>query len=106
MIELAPDAPGRLACGRSGLPLLARCACGHRRTVPFRLLKTHDNDTTPLRSRPFRCPTCRSTEPPVLFAFDDFAEFDRIRADAMPPRGPTTAPTSPSAKGESASEPI
>jgi hypothetical protein len=48
MIEIARDAPASAACGRSGLPLLAICPNGHRRTVPFRLLKTSDGDRTPL----------------------------------------------------------
>jgi hypothetical protein len=35
MIEIPRDAPGSVACGRSGLPLLATCSNGHRRLVPL-----------------------------------------------------------------------
>ena len=49
------DAPGSIACGRRALPLLAICPSGHRRTVPFRLLKTSDTDRSPLYGRPFKC---------------------------------------------------
>jgi len=48
MIEIARDAPGSVACGRSGRPLLAVCSSGHRRMIPFRLLKTSETDRTPL----------------------------------------------------------
>ena len=51
MIAIPRDAPGSVACGRSGLPLLAICSSGHRRTVPFRLLKTSEDDRTPLYGR-------------------------------------------------------
>ncbi len=63
MIEIPQDAPGSVACGRSGLPLLATCPNGHRRMIPFRLLKTGDDDRTPVYGRPFRCKAracCRS----------------------------------------------
>jgi hypothetical protein len=55
-------APGSIACGRSGLPLLASCGNGHRRLIPFRLLKTRDDDRTPLYGRPFKCRTCGNRE--------------------------------------------
>ena len=75
MLELARDAPGSVACGRSGLPLLAACPNGHRRTVPFRLLKTSDDDRTPLYAWPFKCKTCGSAEV-TLFAIDSQAELE------------------------------
>jgi hypothetical protein len=53
--------------GRSGLPLLAFCSNGHRRMIPFRLLKTGDDDRTPLYGRPFKCKACGSLEPPRVF---------------------------------------
>jgi hypothetical protein len=53
MITIPRDAPASVACGRSGLPLLAICLTGHRRLVPFRLLKVSDGDRTPLYARPF-----------------------------------------------------
>lgn len=74
MIELAPDAPGKVACGRSGLPLLAICPCGRKRTVPFRSLKTNDDDTTPLYGRPFKCKACGSHDV-TLFAIETTAEL-------------------------------
>jgi hypothetical protein len=55
MIEISRDAPGSVACGRSGLPLLAVCPCGRRRLIPFRLLKTSEIDRTPIYARPFKC---------------------------------------------------
>jgi hypothetical protein len=92
MIEIPRDAPGSVACGRSGLPLLATCPAGHRRTVPFRLLKTSESDRTPLYGRPFRCKACGSPEV-TLFAIEDQIELAAIqRALAGPPK-PAEAPT-------------
>jgi hypothetical protein len=62
MIEIPRDATGSVACGRSGLPLLAMCPNGHRRMIPFRLLKTGPADRTPLYGRPFKCRVCGSLE--------------------------------------------
>ena len=63
-----------------------------RRTAPFRLLKTHDGDTTRLYGRPFKCRSYGSREV-TLFLIYDQAELDEIRrALAEPPR-PTQAPT-------------
>lgn len=90
MIELPKDAPGRAACGRSGLPLLAVCPGGHRRAVPFRLLKTDNDDATPLFGRPFRCPKCSSPEV-RLFAFERTSElwaFQQQRDAEEPPPPP------------------
>jgi hypothetical protein len=86
MIQIARDAPGSTACGRSGLPLLAICPNGHRRTVPFRLLKTSEIDRTPIYGRPFKCRVCDSAEV-TLFAIESQAELDEIQhAMAGPPR--------------------
>jgi hypothetical protein len=54
MIAIPRDAPGSVACGRSGLPILAICPIGHNRLLPFRLLKTSETDRTPLYGRPFK----------------------------------------------------
>ncbi len=88
MIELPSDALGKAACGRSGLPLLAVCPCGARRTVPFLRLKTHDDDATPLYGRPFKCRLCGRSAV-TLFAFETLAELaaiqaERARSDAPP----------------------
>ena len=91
MIQIDRDAPGAVACGRSGLPLLAICPNGHRRTVPFRLLKTSEDDWTPLYGRPFRCRGCGSPEV-VLFAVESQAELDKVRS-SLPPRDVVLAPT-------------
>ena len=95
MIAIPQDAPASVACGRSGLPLLAVCPMGHRRTAPFRLLKTSENDTTLLYGRPYRCRQCDSPEV-TLFAVESQAELDDLRrAIAGPPkstRAPTTHP--------------
>ena len=95
MIEIPRDAPGSIACGRSGLPLLAICSNGHRRTIPFRLLKTGNDDRTPLYGRPFKCKACGSREV-TLFAIQSQAELDEVQgARAGPPqaaRAPTTHP--------------
>jgi hypothetical protein len=92
MIEAPRCAPGAVACGRSGLPLLATCPAGHRRTVPFRLLKTSESDRTPLYGRPFRCKACGSPEV-TLSAIEDQIELAAIqRALAGPPK-PAEAPT-------------
>jgi hypothetical protein len=92
MIEIPRDAPGSVACGRSGLPLLAVCPGGHRRLVPFRLLKTGDGDRTPVYGRPFKCKACGRVEV-TLFAIESQAELDEVqRATAGPPQ-PARAPT-------------
>lgn len=75
MIELPRDAPGSAACGRSGLPLLAVCPAGHRRTIPFRRLQTGPGDATPIYGRPFECRECGSAEV-TLFALEMQAELD------------------------------
>ena len=62
MTAIPRDAPGSVACGRSGLPLLAICPIGHNRLVPFRLLKTSETNRTPLYGRPFKCRACGSRE--------------------------------------------
>jgi hypothetical protein len=85
MIQIARDAPGSIACGRSGLPLLAICPNGHRRTVPFRLLKTSEHDRTPLYGRPFKCRECGSREIAALYAIEPQAELDELRQVPLPP---------------------
>lgn len=92
MIEIPKDAPGSAACGRSGLPLLAICNCGRRRTVPFRLLKTGDEDPTPLYGRPFKCKECGSREV-TLFAIESQAELDAVRDSLARPNYLPSAPT-------------
>jgi hypothetical protein len=95
MIEIPRDAPGSIACGRSGLPLLASCGNGHRRLIPFRLLKTRDDDRTPLYGRPFKCRTCGSREV-ALFNIGSRAELDAVRATMPKADEPARAPTTPS----------
>jgi hypothetical protein len=89
MLEIARDAPGAVACGRSGLPLLAVCSSGHRRTIPFRLLKTSDDDRRPLYGRPFKCRTCGSREV-TLFDIESQAELVEVQR-SLEPRPPTKA---------------
>jgi hypothetical protein len=92
MIEIPQDAPGSIACGRSGLPLLATCSNGHRRMIPFRLLKTGPSDRTPLYARPFECKACGSREV-TLFAIESQAELDEIQQALPRPKQPAQAPT-------------
>jgi hypothetical protein len=92
MIPIPRDASGSVACGRSGLPLLAICPNGHRRTVPFRLLRTSEADRTPLYGRPFKCRTCGSAEV-TLFLIDDQGELDDIQCALAGPPQPAPAPT-------------
>jgi hypothetical protein len=92
MIEIPRDAPGSVAFRRSGLPLLAICPNGHRRTVPFRLLKTGPGDRTPLYARPFKCRACGSREV-TLFAVESHAELDAIQQAMAGPKQPAQAPT-------------
>jgi hypothetical protein len=92
MIAIPRDAPGAVACGRSGLPLLAICPCGRRRTVPFRLPKTSESDRTPVYGRPFKCRVCGSREV-MLLAIDDQAELDAVQKSLAGPRQPAQAPT-------------
>lgn len=91
MIELPKDAPGKAACGRSGLPLLARCACGHECTVPWLKLRTHDADETPLYGRRFKCQACGRRNQVTLFALETQAELTAIRMERARfalPKGP------------------
>jgi hypothetical protein len=92
MIAIPHDAPGSVACGRSGLPLLATCSNGHRRMIPFRLLKTRADDRTPLYGRPFKCKVCGSREV-TLFAIESQAELDAIQRAMAGPKQPAQAPT-------------
>jgi hypothetical protein len=91
-IEIPQDAPGSVACGRSGLPLLASCSNGHRRMIPFRLLKTGPDDRTPLYGQPFKCRTCGSREV-TLFAIESQAELDAVQQAMAGSNQPAQAPT-------------
>ncbi len=84
MIQLPPDAPGSAACGRSGLPLMAICPGGHRRSVPWRSLKTDNDDETPLYGRPFKCFVCGSRDV-TLFTIETQAELDAVRSTFLRP---------------------
>ena len=92
MIPIPQDAPGAIACGRSGLPLLAICPNDHRRFVPFIPLKTSEDDRTPIYGRPFRCRACASSAV-ALFLIESQAELDEIRRALGGPPQPTRAPT-------------
>lgn len=92
MIAISRDAPGSAACGRSGLPLLAICPSGHRRTVSFRRLATSEVDRTPLYGRPFKCRECGSPDVP-LFAIESQAQLDDVRRSFPSNQQPTQAPT-------------
>ena len=92
MIGIPRDAPGSVACGRSGLPLLAICPIGHNRPVAFRLLKTSEADRTPIYARPFKCRACGSREV-TLFAIESQAELVAIQQAMARPRQPAQAPT-------------
>ena len=92
MIEIPRDAPGSVACGRSGLPLLATCSNGHRRLIPFRVLKTGLDDRTQVYARPFKCKACGSREV-TLFAVESQAELDAIQQALAGPSQPAQAPT-------------
>ena len=56
--------------------MLAACSNGHRQLVPFRLLGTHDGDTTPLYGRPFKCRAYGSRDV-TLFYIESQAESMR-----------------------------
>jgi hypothetical protein len=75
--------------------LVASCSNGHRRLVPFRLLKTGPADRTPIYGRPFRCKACGRREV-TLFAIESQVELDEVQGGlAAPPqaaRAPTTHP--------------
>lgn len=91
MTPIARDAPASIACNRSGRPLLAVCGNGHRRLVPFRLLKASAEDRSPLYGRPFRCRTCGSRDV-ALWLVDDRAELEALLAELATP-APAVAPT-------------
>jgi hypothetical protein len=92
MIGIPRDAPGSVACGRSGLPLLAICPIGHNRLIPFRLLRTPETDRTPIYGRPFKCKACGSPEV-TLFAIESQAELDTVQRSLAGPPQPAQAPT-------------
>jgi hypothetical protein len=92
MIAIPRDAPGAVACGRGGLPLLAICPLGHNRLIPFRVLKTSDTDRAPLYGRPFKCKACGSREV-ILFSIDSQAELEAVRGALAGPPQPAQAPT-------------
>lgn len=66
------------------MPLLAICPTGHRRLVPFRLLKASDGDRTPLYGRLFKCPTCGTRDVASLCAIETLAELDELRPELLP----------------------
>jgi hypothetical protein len=92
MIAIPHDAPASVACGRSGLPLLAICPLGHNRLIPYRLLKTGPGDRTPLYGRPFRCKACGSREV-TLFAILSQAELEAVQTALAGPATPAQAST-------------
>lgn len=92
MIPISRESAGSIACGRSGLPLLAICPAGHRRTVPFRLLKTSDDDRTSLYGRPFKCRTCGSRKV-TLFAIQSQTELNEVRSELAGQKQRVEAPT-------------
>jgi hypothetical protein len=92
MIAIPRDAPGTVACGRSGLPLLAICPIGHNRLIPYRLLKTSETDRTPLYERPFKCKACGSREV-MLLAIESQDELAAIQQAMAGPKQPDQAPT-------------
>ena len=71
----------------------AACPCwrsaraGTAERFPFRLLKTSDDDRTPIYGRPFKCKACRSRDV-TLFAIDDHDELEAIQRANAGPRQP------------------
>jgi len=92
MRHLTIDAPGSAACGRSGLPLVALCGNDHRRLVPFRLLKTGNDDRSSLYGRPFVCKECGNRKV-TLFAIESQIELDALRRTQRQVDRPAVAPT-------------
>jgi hypothetical protein len=92
MIGIPRDAPGSVACGRSGWPLPAICPIGHNRLIPYRLLKTGPGDRTPIYGRPFKCRACGSRDV-TLFAIESQAELDAVQRAMAGPKRPAEAPT-------------
>jgi hypothetical protein len=60
--------------------------------IPFRLLKTRDDDRTPVYGRPFKCKTCGSPEV-TLFAVESQAELDAFQQAMARPKQSAQAPT-------------
>lgn len=101
MIKLPRTATGHDACGRSGLPLIALCPCGCRRSIPFRRLKTDFGDTTPLYGRPFQRFVCGSRDV-TLFALETKQDLDAVRSSLRypPETDERSAPTTHSKRQE------
>jgi hypothetical protein len=72
--------------------LLAVCSSGHRQTIPFRLLKTSDDDCTPVYGRPFKCKACGSREV-ALFSIESQAELDAVQSALAGPPQPARVPS-------------
>jgi hypothetical protein len=92
MHQIPRAAPGSYACSRSDLPLLGVCPNGHRRLIPFRLLRTNKDDRTPLYDRPFKCKECGSPKV-TLFAIESQGELEEVQRGLSPSIGSAEAPT-------------
>jgi hypothetical protein len=86
MIEVKRDANGRFVCMWSGRPLGAVCPCGHRATIPLRLLNVHEGDMSRVYDRPIVC-SKRGGRTMTLFVFISPEDMDVFRAD-FPPSPP------------------
>lgn len=82
MLEVARHANGRSVTTWSGRPLGAVCACGHRATIPLRLLKVDGGDMTRVYDRPIVCSKCGERRF-KLYIFRTPEEMDAFRT-ALP----------------------
>ena len=88
MLEVERHANGRSVTTWSGRPLGIVCACGHRATVPLRLLRVSSGDMSLVYDRPLVCSRCGARRY-TLYIFRTPEEMDAFRATLPPP--PTAA---------------
>lgn len=88
MLEVERHANGRSVTTWSGRPLGVICTCGHRATIPLRLLKVGEGDMTRVYDRPIVCSKCGERRF-KLYIFRTPEEMDAFRATLPPP--PTAA---------------
>lgn len=83
--------------------MLAVCPIGHRRTIPFRRLRTNSADASALYGRIYKCKVCGSSGV-TLYAIESLSELDAIRASC--PREHVRSGLPPSYRPDPDAEPL
>ncbi len=88
MLEVERHANGRSVTTWSGRPLGVICTCGHRATIPLRLLKVGEGDMTRVYDRPIVCSKCGERRF-KLYIFRTPEEMDAFRQALPAPSRPS-----------------